>query len=214
MKWKALFLSLILIVWGNAVSYAGDFGATGLITMPTADVLAESHLNLGYQHNFGVPEKDLLMTNYSIREGVQIGGQVIWLQKREVEFQPTLKANLLPEQGDYQPLVAAGVKGWTDNWYLAASKMVPEYSFRVHLGVGTEKIFKDHIGLGVSKILNPVVVSTGEGGLQMPRVNLQAEYNGGLNLGAELRFGSGIKADLSLRDLERVSVGIGFENKF
>ncbi len=214
MKKKALFLSLVLIFCLNFVSYAGNFGATGLITMPTADVLAESRLNLAYQHIFSQPGEDLITTSYGIRKGVQVGGQITWNQEAGVGFQPTLKANLLSEQGAYQPLLSAGVKGRDDNLYLVASKMIPEYGFRVHLGVGEEKIFKDHVGLGVSKILNPVVISSGESGFQVPHINLQAEYNGGLNLGTELRFGSGIKADLSLIDLDRAAVSIGFENKF
>ena len=208
------------MVFGLLVSFslpglARDFGSTGLITMPTADLLPQSYLNLNYSRIWGSESEDKITFAYGLKDDIQLGGRLAWYQQsRDLEAYPGFKINLWPEEGDYRPMVSVGASGWDQNLYVAASRYLHDYDFRVHLGVGDQGIFEDYIGLGLSKVLNPVLISTDNRSLDLPRIKVKAEYNSSMNLGLEFKFGPGIELELGVVDLNDFTFGLGFENKF
>jgi spore coat protein U-like protein len=192
---------------------AVGFGSNGLLTIPTADTLPASYLDLSYQEVIGIDGGDGASFNYGLQEGVQLGGRVKWLPGEErLKLYPGLKVNLINEAGLYQPTVSLGLED--RDLYLVASKMMTDYNVRLHLGIGDQSTFSDTIFLGASKVLNPVIVSSGDNSLSIPTVEAQVENNSRFNLGTKLRFGSGVELGLGVIDLDNFRASIGFRNQF
>ncbi|WP_408955172.1 hypothetical protein [Natroniella sp. ANB-PHB2] len=205
---------LALLITFSLPTYAGQFGATGLVTIPTADILAPTELNLAYQRLDA--SGDLLGVDYGIKEGVQLGVGVEWPEgiTEEVEVFPKLRVKLVEETKNI-PAVAAG---FIDrDRYLVASKSTPYYGLRAHLGVGDKGQFEDNFFVGVTRILNPVSVSSGDSSFELPLTTMLAEYNGGLNLGFKFEFLPEINANLGVKDLtdqQDFTFGVNFKNEF
>ena len=208
-------LILCLLVGWSGLGRARGFGSGRVITMPTADTLPSSYLNLNYSRIGIDPASDLLAFNYGIKDDIQFGGRIAWRDEiSDPKIYPGFKVNLLPERGRYQPMVSIGAEGWSDNLYAAASKLWPRYNLRAHLAVGDKGVIDDGLALGVSKVLNPVVISSEESSFSLPETKLEAEYNGGFNLGAEFKFNSGLIVEAGVADLNSLWAGLSFENKF
>ncbi|MCK8827782.1 YjbH domain-containing protein [Natroniella acetigena] len=213
---KGLRLGLVvaLLIIFSLPSYAGQFGATGLLTIPTADILAPTELNLVYQR---IDENgDLVGSDYGIKQGVQLGIGANWPAgiTEDGEVFPKLKVKLI-EESENVPAVAAGIID--RDRYIVASKSSPYYGLRAHLGVGDKERFEDNFFVGVSRVLNPVSVLSGESSFELPLTTMLAEYNGGVNLGFKFEFIPEISANLGVKDLTDrtdLTFGLSFKNEF
>ncbi|MCK8816371.1 YjbH domain-containing protein [Natroniella sulfidigena] len=213
-KGLKLWLVIALLIVFSAPSYAGQFGDTGLLTIPTADILAPTELNLAYQRldNSG----DLVGVNYGIKQGVHLGMGAVWPEgvTEDGDIFPKLRVKLM-EETENIPAIAAGIID--RDRYLVASKSTPYYGLRAHLGVGDEERFEDNFFVGVSRVLNPVSVSSGDNSFELPLTTMLAEYNGGVNLGLKFEFIPEISANLGVKDLtdnNDFTFGVSFKNEF
>jgi hypothetical protein len=195
------------------VANAGTFGVNGLVTVPTADMLNPTELNLTYQH---IGDGDLILGSYGLKEGLEVGGVAQWPNGLDDDGENYLlvKVNVLKEDANYMPEMSLGIVD--RNLYLVASKSTNFYGIRAHLGVADKamNMIGDRVFLGINKVLNPVTISSGDGSFNMPTTTVAVEYNDGINLGANLDFGSGISADLGVLDFDEFTFGINFKNKF
>lgn len=206
-----IFLVLLLLVLVTTVVNANTFGVNGLITLPTADILNPTELNLTYQR---VGNSDFILSSYGLRAGLELGAAVFWADGLDdgAKLYPVIKVNLLKEDNSYRPELALGV--FDRNLYLVASKSTNLYRVRAHLGLADEGMVRDVLFGGLTKVLNPVTVSTGDTLFTMPITTVAVEYNSGLNLGANFNFGTGVSADIGILDFDEFSFGINFKNKF
>jgi len=193
------------------IANASTFGVNGLVTVPTADMLDPSELNLTYQH---VGDGDLVLGSYGLKEGLEIGGVAQWPNGLDDDGDNYLlvKVNVLKEDANYMPEMSLGIVD--RSLYLVASKSTNFYGIRAHLGVADKDMIKDRVFVGVNKVLNPVTISSGDGAFNIPTTTVSVEYNDGVNLGANFDFGSGISADLGVLDFDDFTFGINFKNKF
>ncbi|WP_027338792.1 hypothetical protein [Halonatronum saccharophilum] len=205
---KRLIFALIIVLVIVPTALAGEFGDNGLIEGPTADILYSGEFNLHYQR---VGNGDLILMEYGLREGVQIGARIALNNNTKLE--PTLKVTLLDEDGGYKPELAFGLVD--DSLYLVGSKATPYYGIRGHLGIiDRNKSLSEQFFVGATKVLNPVTISTTSNSYSIPRTTIIAEYNKGLNLGAKFNFNPHISANIGVKDLEDFTFGVGFKNYF
>ncbi|WP_018248173.1 YjbH domain-containing protein [Orenia marismortui] len=211
MKAKLIVFLLVSVLLVPSIVNAGSLGANSLITIPTADTLDSSELNLNYQH---FDSLDFVLTSYGLREGVELGAAVISIDGADDdnEVYPMVKVNLFKENNNYQPEVSLGVID--DSLYLVASKSISPYGFRAHVGIADDNEITDKAFVGLSKVLNPVSISTGDNEISIPTTTLMAEYNDQLNLGVDFAFSSGVSVNLGVLDMDDFTFGLGFKNRF
>lgn len=210
-KIRLLTLAVLISLMVTPIANASTFGVNGLVTVPTADMLDPSELNLTYQH---VGDGDLVLGSYGLKEGLEIGGVAQWPNGLDDDGDNYLlvKVNVLKEDANYMPEMSLGIVD--RSLYLVASKSTNFYGIRAHLGVADKDMIKDRVFVGVNKVLNPVTISSGDGAFNIPTTTVSVEYNDGVNLGANFDFGSGISADLGVLDFDDFTFGINFKNKF
>jgi len=193
------------------IANASTFGVNGLVTVPTADMLDPTELNLTYQH---IGDGDLILGSYGLKDGLEVGGVAQWPNGLDDDGENYLlvKVNVLKEDANYMPEMSLGIVD--RNLYLVASKSTDFYGIRAHLGVADKDMIKDRVFVGINKVLNPVTISSGDGSFNVPTTTVALEYNDGFNLGANFDFGSGISANLGVLDFDDFIFGINFKNKF
>ena len=210
---KIVFVLVLLVAFSLTPAVeANRFGDNSLLTVPTADILAPTNLNLSY---YMCDERDKIIFNYGLNEKVQVGANLSWWDGDDGEVDPAVKVNLLEENDGYQPELSLGF--YDRNYYLVASKMTAVADIRAHAGFFNYDDIDNELFVGVSKVLNPVSISTGSNDLQMPVTTLMAEYNEGLNLGAKFGFTDHISADLGVVDISdesELTLGVNFTNQF
>lgn len=175
---------------GGAPAHASGLdigGATGLLTIPTADVAGTGRLVVGY-HAVGPYYYNVYKNSIAVTAGLtnelELGvSSAFAYGDRETSF--NAKYRFLPESS-HVPALAIGVDnsltGRGTDFYLVLSKAIPELTTRFHAGVGNWGLF-----LGASKVLNPVSVRGGRGST-LPETTLMAEWNAGLlNLGVRMQ---------------------------
>ncbi|MDI3280262.1 MAG: YjbH domain-containing protein [Bacillota bacterium] len=215
--WLVLALGVFL---GLAAAPAGAEpsvdGSTGLIFVPSADVLPSGNFSLGFHL---VRSENYLSFNFGLVENLEIGADSVFVQGGRTATFLNAKYRFLPERKD-APALALGVKALNENsrvLYLVASKALPELAgVRGHLGLGTGD---QGLFLGVSKVLNPVSVrpsgkqSQWYGGL--PPTTLLAEFDGRqLNLGARLEVSPGLHLGAYLLNLHDGMIGLSYTTRF
>jgi len=214
MKSKVIIFVLLICFSLVPVVEANTFGDTGLLTIPTADILATQDLNLSYQMK---GNGDLLGLNYGFNDKVQVGANFDWPAglNNGGEVYPSVKVNLLEENQELKPALSLG---FVDReYYLVASKSTSLAGIRGHLGIFDDQYQGTRGFIGVSKVLNPVTISTGSNNVELPVTTVMGEYNDGLNLGAKFAFNQYVSADLGLVDMiddAELTVGVNFTNKF
>lgn len=194
-------------------------GSTGLIFVPSADVLPSGNFSLGFHL---VQSVNYLAFNFGLVENLEIGADSVFIQGETSATFLNVKYRFLPERKD-APALALGVKALNEESrivYLVASKTLPELAgVRGHLGLGTGD---QGLFLGISKVLNPVSVrpsgkkSEWYGGL--PPTTLLAEFaggkEGGVNLGARLEVSPGLQLGAYLLDLRDAMIGLSYTSRF
>lgn len=206
-----LTLVVMVSLMATPIANASTFGVNGLVTVPTANMLDSTELNLTYQH---IGDGDLILGSYGLKDGLEIGGAAQWPNGLDDDGENYLlvKVNVLKEDANYMPEMSLGIVD--RNLYLVASKSTNFYGIRAHFGVADKEMIEDRVFVGINKVLNPVTISSGDGSFNVPTTTVALEYNDGFNLGANFDFGSGISADLGVLDFDEFTFGINFKNKF
>ncbi|MGM0470899.1 MAG: hypothetical protein ACQEQI_01250 [Bacillota bacterium] len=204
-------LLLVLLVTPQLeAATAFEGGYSGLIKVPTADVLAPNRATIGYQH---LDDSDLALFNYGVYDNFELGLSNYWYDHsgKDDDLKLNAKVQLLAEDQNH-PAVALGVMN--EDLYVAASRDLNYRGLRGHIGIGDDKL--DGLFVGVSKTINPVRISTKkDNGFQMPVTTLMVEYlDHDLNLGAKFKLNSQFDLNVAVEDMDDLSAGINFNTKF
>ncbi|MGI6037751.1 MAG: YjbH domain-containing protein [Limnochordia bacterium] len=203
-KTLVIFLLLVTISMGTAL--ASNRGSTGLINIPTADVIGQNALSIGY-NQFG--KLGIASLNYGFLPNLEVGAATINPNKGSNELLGHVKLQLNDEERDF-PAVAVGLEG--DNYYVAASKHISG-GLRGHIGLGSGRF--DGVFFGASLVLNPVRISTDSSSWSLPVTTLQAEYDGQRpNIGLNFAFTPELVVNVSAKDFEELNLGVGFTSRF
>lgn len=182
-------------------------GSTGLINIPTADVLRSGQLSLGYYH---LQDGGVGSFNTNVAPNLELGVAAFRYDGQSNKNYFNAKFALLPET-ILTPGVAVGVEDISNSEqrsvYAVASKALP-FGFRIHVGTGDGRF--NGVFAGLEKTINPLSVITGRNAF--PATTLIAEYDGKtMNYGARLSIVPGLKLDAGIRN-HGGYVGISFTN--
>jgi len=193
-------LIILLSLGGVNLGWADPsfLGTTGLIRVPSAEVLAPKGYNLGF---FWMKLKDKdskshsYSFNYGLKGGIEVGGMTLEQEEESNQVLLQVKYKVSEEIGN-NPAISVGViydpdtkeaEGRKDeiSYYAIASQSlgwprswVKKYKIRGHLGIGSQ-IFEGAFG-GIEVSLNP-------------QTNLIAEYDSQqFNFGLRFAISPGI----------------------
>jgi hypothetical protein len=192
-----LGISCVLLLVAAPVSAAPSInGSTGLIDIPSADVLREGEFSLGYYH---LKDGGVGILNANVAPNLELGVAGFRYDRQDNKNYVNAKFSLAPETV-FTPGLAIGIEdiGNTDkrSVYAVASKALP-FGFRMHLGTGSGRY--NGVFAGLEKTLNPVRVITGNN--TFPATTLIAEYDGKhMNYGARMSITPGLKLDAGWRN--------------
>lgn len=221
--WRAaaLGLGLLLAFLGAALPAAAAptvYGPTGLMFVPTADVLPNGGFNFAL-HRFG--EGNFLTFNTSLMDNLEFGVTAVswdgghWDGGRWVDgtdARANVKFRLLPESRT-SPALAVGVSDLADDHgrgaYVVLTKSLPQVGFR-----GTIGLNQDGLIAGLSKELNPVSISkSGKG--SRPGATFLIDVDGSaLNLGVGIGLTPELRANVYLYDLDTAVLGLSYQARF
>jgi hypothetical protein len=198
---------ILMMMSATALAAPSVNGSTGLINTPTADVLREGQLSLGYYH---LKDGGVGIFNTNIAPNLEVGVAGFRYDGQQNKSVVNAKFGLVPETV-LTPGLALGVEdiGNTDkrSAYVAASKALP-FGFRIHAGVGNGRF--NGMFAGLEKTINPLSIITGNNAF--PATTLIAEYDGkNMNYGARMSIVPGLKLDAGWRNHDSY-IGISFTN--
>ncbi|MGE5553451.1 MAG: YjbH domain-containing protein [Betaproteobacteria bacterium] len=207
----ALVGALVLMVFGLSLTGLAAptvYGPTGLMFVPTADVLPNGGFNFGLHRMY---ESNYLTFNTSLLDNLEFGVTVVsW--PGDSDAQANVKFRLLNEtrQG---PALAVGVTDLTHDRgrdaYVVLTKSLPEFGFRGSIGIDSDGL----IG-GLSKELNPVSIAKG-GKRGTPGVTFLLDFNdAALSLGLGIGLTPELRANVYLHDLDEAVVGVSYQARF
>lgn len=202
-------MGLAVFLFG-AVGIAGAAqtiqGSTGLINIPSADVVKEGELSAAFH---SLPGGGVVALTYGVVGPLEVGVATLNRGGAAGRFMPVLKFQLMPERKG-QPAVAVGLEDRA--YYVVMSERLGSGRMRGHLGFGSDRFHG--LFLGVSAFLNPVSIRN-TGGSAAGGTLLMAEYDGrGVNVGARIGLTQELTLDVSMLNLQTASVGIGFRTDF
>mgnify|MGYP000995002856 CR=1 FL=1 len=211
LKLTTLIIMAALLLPGTGVLAAPSlFGPTGLITIPTADVIQPGQFNVA---GFMAGENYIVAIN-----GAPIPSLEMGIGVREQGDSPgylNAKLQVIPETRDF-PGIAVGALDIADSlqrkMYVVLSKNMPDLGVRAHLGIETPG---DPLFAGVSKVLNTVSVNRpGEKGLILQTILLGEVHGSDLSVGAQIRFTPNITLHLAYHDLQEGVIGLSINGWF
>lgn len=208
MKKMIISLTCALLLTSAPVMAAPSVsGPTGLIDTPTADVLREGKISLGY---YNLKDGGTGTFNINLAPKVEVGVTAFRYDGQSNKNYVNAKFALVPETV-MTPGLAIGVQDIADqdqrSVYAVASKALP-FGFRIHAGTGNGQY--NGVFAGIEKTINPISVITGSNAF--PATTLIAEYNGKvMNYGARLSIVPGLKLDAGVRN-HNSYIGISFTN--
>ena len=211
LRLATLIIMVALFLPGAGVSAAPSLlGPTGLITIPTADVLQPGQFNVA---GFMAGENFVVAVNGASIPSVEMGIGV-----RDQGTSPgylNAKLQVVPETRDF-PGIAVGALDIADSLqrsvYVVLSKSLPDLGVRAHLGIETPG---DPLFAGISKVLNTVSVNQpGEKGLILQTILLGEVHGSDLSVGAQIRFTPNVTLHLSYKDLQEGVIGLSINGWF
>jgi hypothetical protein len=182
-------------------------GSTGMINSPSADVLRDGQMSLGYYH---LKDGGVGVFNTNLAPNFEMGVSGFRYDHQSNKTYLNAKFSVFPETV-LAPGLAIGVEDIANqdkrSVYAVASKMLP-FGFRMHVGAGSGQM--SGMFAALEKTINPVSVLTGNN--VFPATTLIAEYDGKtMNYGARLSVVSGLKLDAGWRN-HSAYFGISFTN--
>jgi hypothetical protein len=202
---KALTLALFLFILPAQVFAAPSFGAaTGLIDIPSADVLRLGQIGAGYYHE---SSGGVSIASLGIMKNFEIGiGDYRYNYERQTLLSGkfSLASETIMTPGAAIGFSAMGTDSKT-SVYAVISKSLP-FGFRIHAGIGTQQF--SGVFAAIEKNISPSGMITGKN--VFPATTLIAEYSGQtMNYGARISIVPGLKAELGRRN-HGTYVGLDF----
>lgn len=216
---KILLTSLLLLMLFISCSVSANtslWGPTGLITIPTADILGHNALGLAYYFKGGAEplgkiNRNAILLNYGYNHKIE--GGLTYLPPADFsELIAHLKVRIIEEiADDYLPSLAVGIIGKSP--YFVASKSVgSQFSgFRLHLGYGLSDL--GGIFIGAEKVLNAFSITDRD--FHLPLTTLMAEYSDKkFNLGLSFEITPTIRAKTHLAHFKNLVIGAEMVHSF
>ncbi|MCE5286582.1 MAG: YjbH domain-containing protein [Pelosinus sp.] len=207
---KIIGLSAICLTFLTAVATAAPAlnGSTGLINTPSADVLREGQISLGYYH---LKDGGVGNVAFHVAGNLEVGAAGFRYDGQANKTYVNAKLALAPETV-LTPGLALGVMDAANqqerSFYAVASKALP-LGLRLHVGTGSGQF--GGVFAGIEKTINPVSVLTGNNAF--PATTFIAEYDGkNMNYGARLSIVPGLKVDAGWRSNKSTYFGLSFTN--
>ena len=171
-------------------------GSTGLINIPTADVLHEGQYSLGY---YNLREGGAGSFSFNLSRNLEVGVAGFRFDNQTNDLRMNAKYALVPET-ILSPGLSVGVEDMADkndrSSYAVVSKALP-FGFRIHGGYGKGRM--DGMFYAIEKTINPVSILTG--GNAFPATTLIFERDSRhTNYGARMAIAAGLKVDAGWRD--------------
>lgn len=195
---KILTSVLCLLMYGGTVVTAAPSinGSTGLINIPTADVLHEGQYSLGY---YNLREGGAGSFSFNLSRNLEVGAAGFRFDNQTNDLRLNAKYALLPET-ILSPGLSIGIEDMADkndrSSYAVVSKTLP-FGFRIHGGYGQGRM--DGMFYAIEKTVNPVSILTG--GNAFPATTLIFERDSRhTNYGARMAIAAGLKVDAGWRD--------------
>lgn len=199
----SLMVLVVLVALSLSASAATPTGATGLISIPTADTLGTQDAEFTAHLSGG---RFLGAITYSPLDQIEVGVNTAAKGVNSLELGFLIKAKLLAETAE-APAIALGFE--TGQSYVVASKRLSP-RVRAHLGLGQGRISGLFAGAAIS-LSNASV--QGRGGL--PPMTVMGEYTpAGFHAGLRMVLTPQISFDLSLHRLKEVAGGITIRTRF
>ncbi len=208
-RYAALFTAMIfLLVTLQVEANMSSLGATGLISIPTADTTEQNSLQVGYLYNNGDGEgyggNSVILFSYGYNESIEAG--LSYRPPADLdEIKAHLKIRLLQEGEGYSPALAFGAVG--KNPYIAASKNIGSLlaGMRLHLGYGLGDL--GGVFVGLEKSLNSFSIT--EKNYHLPLTTVMAEYGGGgFNFGLNFEVTPQINVKAHLANFRNLVLGV------
>jgi len=182
-------------------------GPTGLINIPSGDVLRPGQFTLGYYH---LQDGGVGSYNTNVAPNLEFGVAVFSYDGQKSKNYLNAKFAVVPETV-LAPGLAIGVEDISNKdrrgLYAVASKALP-FGLRIHVGTGSGRF--NGVFAGIEKTLNPISVLTGNNAF--PATTLIAEYDGQtMNYGARMSIKPGLQLDAGIRQHDGY-IGISFTN--
>jgi hypothetical protein len=183
-------------------------GPTGLMFVPTADVLPNGGFNFALHRRY---ETNWLTFNTSLLDNLEFGVTVA-SGKNSSDTRANVKFRLLEEtrQG---PALAVGVTDLADdrgrNAYVVLTKSLSQLGFRGSIGIDGNGLLA-----GLSKELNPVLISKG-GRRGTPEVTFLLDLDHhALSVGVGIGLMPELRANVYLYDLKEATLGVSYQTRF
>jgi Exopolysaccharide biosynthesis protein YbjH len=194
---------LALSLAAPAMAAPNFFGPTGLLRIPTADVLPQRSYNV---HVHGQRHLTFYGANLGLTDALEAGITALDPDPGGTRVLGNLKYRFTKETGK-APAIAVGVVDIADtidiSGYGVVSKAFPfgqGRSFRAHLGYGGG-FFNDNVFGGADLAITS-------------NISLMGEYDGSdVNAGARFSLGQGVRVDLAVLD-GRFGAGLAYAAGF
>lgn len=201
------FVSLFLTTPGAAAPSIS--GSTGMIRIPTADVVRTGQFSAGYYY---WQDHGAAVATVGLPARIEVSASAPWGNASSDALMVNAKYNLTPESL-LMPAVAVGVEDIGGRGQVSAygvlSKALP-FGIRVHIGAGTGR-FGGMFG-AIEKVLNPTSIRKKTSGF--PVTSIIVEMDGAkMNYGARMRLARGLRLDAGwLGKEERIYLGLSYTN--
>ena len=184
-------------------------GSTGMIRIPSADILQPGHFSTGYYY---WQEHGSAVAAVGLSPDLEFSAAVPWKEGLTGAWTVNAKYNL-NQEALLIPAVSIGIEDIDGrerrSVYGVLSKALP-YGLRIHIGVGTGR-FEGMFG-AIEKVLNPTSLRKASSGF--PVTSIIVEMDGyKMNYGARLTLARGLRLDGGWlgRD-EKVYLGLTYTN--
>ena len=201
--WVQLFLAT------SAFASPSTTGSTGMIRIPTADILQTGHFAAGYYY---WQDHGTAVAALGLPAGIEVSAAAPWYNGVSSQWNVNAKINLTQESL-LTPGISVGIEDLggqrQQSFYGVVSKALP-FGLRVHLGIGNGR-FRGAFG-AVEKVLNPQSVRKKNAGF--PVTSIIVEMDGRkMNYGARMRLARGLRLDAGWLGLEeRIYLGLTYTN--
>ncbi len=201
------FTSLFLTVPGAAAPSVT--GSSGMIRIPSADVLRSNEFSTGYYY---WQDGGAAVAAVGLPPNIEVSASVPWQNGSPGIWNVNAKFSLNQEML-LIPAVAVGLENIAGqsptSIYGVISKSLP-YGYRIHLGAGNGR-FSGFFG-AIEKVLNPTKLRKKPSGF--PVTSIIAEMDGRkMNYGARIRLAHGLRLDAGwLGQDKKMYLGLTYTN--
>ena len=205
-----LYLAAAALMFPVPAAAAPSFtGSTGMINIPTADVLSPGHVAAGYYH---WQDHDSGVLTVGAGKDFEISAAAPWQDASPMAWTVNAKINISRETL-LTPAVAVGIEDIDGrnrrSVYGVISKVLP-YGYRIHVGTGTGRF--DGMFGAVEKVLNPTSVRQSHSAFPVTSLIIEMDGNK-MNYGARMSLAHGLRLDAGWQgQTEKMFLGLTYTN--